>query len=187
MFQKFCVIALTVVALSACWSRAEGSGQLTVNGQAVSLSLYNALVAAEEQKVERSGATIGSQSPAGQRRKAKIESSVIRELMRDTVIGQLAEAHGIRLTAAELQKRVAMAEQAFGGPVPFEEALQQTGLSRADFASILRFRVLESQLSRLGGGGTAAIDDAVTRARVVVTIGPCAQNRAYPACLSTAS
>src|SRR5439155_22635573 len=105
----------------------------------------------------------------------------------DTVIGQLAEAHGIRLTGAELQQRVSMAEQAFGGPGPFEEALQQAGLSRADFASILRFRVLESQLSRLGGGGTAPIDDAVKRARVVVTIGPCAQNRTYPACLSTAS
>jgi len=186
VIQKLFVIALAVVALSACGSRVEGGEQLTVNGQAVPLSLYNALVAAEEQKVERSGATISSQSPAGQRRKAKIESSVIRELMRDTVVGQLAEAHGIRLTAAELQQRVSMAEQTFGGPVPFEEALQQVGLSRADFASILRFRVLESQLSRLGGGA-AAIDDAVQKARVVVTIGPCAQNRAYPACLSTAS
>jgi hypothetical protein len=187
MFQKLCVIALVVVALSACGSRAERAGQLTVNGQAVSLSLYKALVAAEEQKVERSGATIRSQSPAGQLRKAKIESSVIHELMRDTVIGQLAEAHGIRLTAAELQQRVSIAEQAFGGAVPFEEALQQAGLSRAAFASILRFRVLESQLSRLGGGGPAAIDDAVQKARVVVTIGPCAGGRAYPACLSTAA
>ena len=184
MIQKLFVIALAVVALSACGSRVEGGEQLTVNGQAVPLSLYNALVAAEEQKVERSGATISSQSPAGQRRKAKIESSVIRELMRDTVVGQLAEAHGIRLTAPDLQQRVSAAEQAFGGPVPFEEALQQAGLSRTQFASILRFRVLESQLSQLGTDGAAGIDAAVKKARVVVTIGPCAGSRSYPVCLS---
>ena len=187
MFQKLCISALAVVALSGCGSRVEGGGQLTVNGQAVSLSLYNALVAAEEQKVERNGAPISSQSPAGRRVKAKIESLVIRELMRDAVIGQLAEAHGIRLTAAELQQRVTTVEEAFGGLVPFEEALQQAGLSRAQFASILRLRVFESQLSRLDGGGSAAIDDAVKKARVVVTIGPCAGGRAYPGCLSTAA
>jgi len=186
MLQKLCVIALAV-ALSACGSRAQSGGQLTVNGEAVSPSLYNALVAAEVQKVERNGAPIGSQSPAGRRIKANIESSVIRELVRDAVIGQLAEAHGIRLTAPELQQRVSAAEQALGGLVPFEEALQQAGLSRTQFASILRFRVLESQLSQLGTDGAAGIDAAVKKARVVVTIGPCAGSRAYPACLSTVS
>ena len=183
MLPKLCVIALAV-ALSACGSRAEGAGQLTVNGQAVSLSLYNAFVAAEEQKVERNGAPTGWQSAAGRRMKANIELSVIRELVRDAVIGQLAEAHGIRLTAPELQQRVSAAEQAFGGMAPFEEALQQAGLSRTQFASILRFRVLESQLSQLGTDGAAGIDAAVKKARVVVTIGPCAGSRSYPVCLS---
>ena len=186
MLQKLCVIALAV-ALSACGSRAQSGGQLTVNGEAVSPSLYNALVAAEVQKVERNDAPIGSQSPADRRMKANIESSVIRELVRDAVIGQLAEAHGIRLTAPELQQRVSAAEQALGGLVPFEEALQQAGLSRTQFASILRFRVLESQLSQLGTDGAAGIDAAVKKAHVVVTIGPCAGSRAYPACLSTVS
>ena len=183
MLVKLGIIALAI-ALSAGGGRAEGAGQLTINDQTISLSLYNALVAAAEQKVERNGAQMGSQSPAGRRMKANIESSVIRELVRDTVIGQLAEAHGIRLTAADLQQRVSAAEQAFGGPVPFEEALQQAGLSRTQFASILRFRVLESQLSQLGTDGAAGIDAAVKKARVVVTIGPCAGSRSYPVCLS---
>jgi len=185
MLQKLSVIALAV-ALTACGSR-TGGDQLTVNGQAVSLSLYHALVGAEVQKVERSGGPIGSKTPPGRQKKANIESSVIRELIRDAVIEQLADARGTRLTAAELQQRVAAAEKAFGGPVRFEAALQQAGLSRVEFAAILRFRILASQLSEVGTGGSAAIDGAVLKAHVVVTLGPCAGGAAYPACLSAVS
>ncbi|TMD84953.1 MAG: hypothetical protein E6I74_01550 [Chloroflexi bacterium] len=186
MLQKLSVIVLAV-ALSACGTRASNGEQLTVNGQAVSLSLYHALVAAEEQRVERSGAEISSQTPAGRRKKASIEASVIREVTRDAIIGQLAQARGIRLTAAELRQRVSAAEQAFGGAGPFEEALQQAGLSRMEFATIVRFRILESHLSEIATGGSAGIDGAVLKAHVVITLGPCTGGAAYPDCLSAGS
>lgn len=185
MLLKRVAIVPLVILLAACAAQARTTGQFTVNGRSVSVALYNALVAAERQKVERTGIQLRAQSPGDRARVALIESSVIRELIRDAVVEQLAEARGIRVTASDLQQRLSAAEQAFGGANGFQQALEQADLSRADFASVLRYRILEAQLVTAGGAGsTSTIITAVARAHVVVTIGPCAGNRAYPACLS---
>jgi parvulin-like peptidyl-prolyl isomerase len=183
--SKFAAVAAVAIALCACGTHPSTSPQLTVNGHAVSIALYNSLVAAERQKIERTGAPISSASSTGKRRETSIEASVIRELIRDTVVEQLAATRGITISAADLETRLSAAQQALGGPLAFEQALAQAGLSPNDFRTVLRYRLLEAQLSRTGAtASTRSINEAVLTARVTVTIGPCAE-RAYPSCVTS--
>ncbi len=190
MIRKFPIVAITVgivavaVALGASGTRAA-TPQLTVNGRPVSVDLYQSLVATEQHKFERIGAQVNWQSASGQRRRVNIESSVIKELVRDAVIEQLAAAHGIAVTPADLAQGISAAEQTFGGPVAFEQNLEQAGLARSEFSSLLRYRILEARLMQQGIASKGAIDKAVGQAQVVATIGPCATNRSYPACLTS--
>jgi SurA N-terminal domain len=187
MIRKSVALLALAITLSACGARPGAVGQFTVNGQPVPMTLYHSLVLAERHKAERTGVQPSSTSPAGRQREALIESSVIRELVRDTVVEQLAWANGIGITSAQLQQRLSAAEQAFGGPLAFEQALQQTGLEASDFAVLLRYRMLEAQLPLANAGGSQRIvDEAVARARVLVTIGPCAGSSPYPVCLTAA-
>jgi hypothetical protein len=189
MIRRFPLVAITVgivavaVALTASGTRAA-TPQLTVNGQPISVNLYSAIVATEQHKFERTGAQVNWQSTSGQRRRAGIESSVIRELVRDAVVEQLASARGIAVTPVDLAHGISAAEQAFGGPVAFEQNLEQAGLARSEFSSLLRYRILEARLMQLGIA-SKVIDKAVGQAHVVASIGPCAANRSYPACLTS--
>jgi len=176
------IVALGL-ALASCGPSTAGT-QLAVNGEPMSVELYRAIVSTEQHKFERIGAPVNWQSASGQRRRADIEASVIRELVRDAVVEQLATAHGITVTAVDLEQGVAAAEQTFGGPVAFEQNLAQAGLASSEFSSLLRYRILEARLTQRGATSEAAIAKAVGAARVVATIGPCAGNGSYPACLT---
>ena len=184
--SRFAIVATMAIALSAGSTSGSASAQLTVNGHSASIALYTSLVAAERQKLERTGASIGPTSATAKQREASIEASVIRELVRDAVVEQLAAARGITIATADLKTRLSAAEQAFGGPLAFEQALEQAGLSRTDFGAVLRYRLLEAQLMQ-AGADSRAIDAAVAKARVVITIGPCSKARSYPACVSTST
>lgn len=189
MTRRFPIVAITVglvavaVALGASGTR-EATPQFMVNSRPVSVSLYHSLVSTEQHKFERIGAPVNWQSTSGQRRRAGIESSIIRELVRDAVVEQLASARGIAVTPVDLAHGISAAEQAFGGPVAFEQNLEQAGLGRSEFSSLLRYRILEARLMQQGIA-SKVIDKAVGQAHVVATIGPCAANRSYPACLTS--
>jgi len=182
VIRRFCIVAVAAT-LTSCGTSAAPE-QLTVNGQQVSIELYQSIVATEERKFERIGAQVNWHSASGQRRRTNIESSVIRELVRDAVVEQLAGARGITVTLPDLEHEVAAAEQTFGGPVAFEQNLEQADLARSEFSSLLRYRILETRLMQQGMDATAAIDKAVGRAHVVATIGACAGTRSYPFCLT---
>ena len=190
MIRRLPIVARTVgivavaVVLGASGTRAA-TPPLTVNGRPVSVDIYQSLVATEQHKFERIGAQVNWQSASGQRRRANIESSVIRELVRDAVVEQLAAAHGIAVTPADLAQGISAAEQTFGGPLAFEQSLEQAGLARSEFSSLLRYRILEARLTQQGVASRSVIDEAVGQAQVVATIGPCATNRSYPACLTS--
>ena len=93
--SRFAIVATMAIALSACGTSGSASAQLTVNGHSASIALYTSLVAAERQKLERTGASISPTSATAKQREASIESYVIRELVRDAVVEQLAAARGI--------------------------------------------------------------------------------------------
>src|ERR671935_1463809 len=184
MIRRLFVVAMATVLLSACGTQVI-SGQLAVNGHAVPISLYRSLVKVEQQKIERTGVRVDWKSPAGQRRLAAIQSSVIRQLIRSAVIEQLAQARGISVSRAELTSDVSGAERAMGGPGAFEVALQQAGISKPDFAAVLRYRLLETRLRQaMGTGFTGGVARALAGARVLATIAPCGPGREYPACLT---
>ena len=185
LIQRFplMAIAAVAVALSACGTRAADP-QFTVNGQPVSVSLYESIVATEQHKFERTGSQVNWQSASGRRRRANIESSVIRELVRDAVVEQLATDRGIVITPTDLDQAVSAAEVAFGGPIAFEQNLEQAGVARSEFSSLLRYRIVETRLTQQGAVSKGAIDTAVDRAQVVANVGPCSVNRSYPACLT---
>jgi hypothetical protein len=105
-------------------------------------------------------------------------------LVHDAVVEQLAAERGIVITPADLGQALAAAEAAFGGPVAFEHNLEQAGVARSEFSSLLRYRLTETRLTQQGAVSKRAIDAAVDRAHVVATVGPCAANRSYPACLT---
>jgi parvulin-like peptidyl-prolyl isomerase len=184
MIRRLFVVIMATVVLSACGTQVI-PGQLAVNGHAVPISLYRSIVKAEQQKIERTGVGVDWHSSTGQHRLAAIQSSVIRQLVRSTVIEQLAQARGITVSRAELTAAVSGAERAMGGPRAFEIALEQAGISRPDFAAVLRYRLLEARLRQTEGTGfTAALERAMAGARVVATIAPCGPDRDYPACLT---
>ena len=84
------IVATIVLALSACGTHSDAAVQLTVSGHPVSMALYTSLVAAERQKIERTGAPVSPTSARGKNREKSIEASVIRELVRDAnVLGEL--------------------------------------------------------------------------------------------------
>jgi hypothetical protein len=190
MIRRVSIVAITVgvvavaVALGASGTRAA-TPQFSVNGRPVSVDLYRSMVATEQHKFERTGAEVNWQSASGQRRRANIESSVIRELVRDAVVEQLAGARGIAVTQVDLAQALSAAEQAFGGSVAFESSLEQAGLARSEFSSLMRYRILEARLMKQGIASKGVIDKAVGQAQVLATIGPCAGNQSYPACLTS--
>lgn len=178
------VVALAATILSACRT-APAQSQLAVNGQPLSLSLYATLVRAEQQKIERVGAHVDWQSADGKHRLMRIESAVIRELVRNAVVDQLAKARGITVTTTDLKQALSAAELAFGGSAAFDQGLQQAGLTTSDFQALLGYRILETKLRQANSAGlTAALDSAIAQAHVVAAIGPCDGSRAYPACLT---
>jgi len=184
--RRFRLLAIAVLAgaLAACGTGAQNP-QFSVNGRPLSVALYHSIVATEQHKYERTGAQVNWHSASGQRRLANIESSVLRALVHDAVVEQLAAERGIAVTPADLEQALAAAEAAFGGPVAFEQNLEQAGVVRSEFSSLLRYRILETRLTQWGTVSKSAIDTAVDRAHVVATIGPCAVNRSYPACLTS--
>ncbi len=180
---RLLAIAVLAVALAGCGTRAADR-QFSVNGRPVSVALYQSIVATEQHKFEHTGSQVNWNSAAGQRRLASIESSVIRELVRDAVLEQLATQRGITIAPPDLEQALSAAEMAFGGPVAFEQNLEQAGVARSEFSAMLRYRLLESRLTQRGTVSTSAIETAVDRAHVVATIGPCAGDGSYPACLT---
>ncbi len=106
------------------------------------------------------------------------------ELVHDGVVEQLAAERGVVITPADLEQALAAAEAAFGGPVAFEQNLEQAGVARSEFSAMLRYRLLETRLTQRGTVSKSAIETAVDRAHVVATIGPCAGDGSYPACLT---
>src|SRR5439155_15996426 len=115
---------------AACGTGAQ-KPQLPGNGLPLSVDLYHSIVATGQHKYERTGAQVNWSSASGQRRLANIESSVLRELVHDAVVDQLARERGIVVTPADLEHALAAAEAAFGGPVAFEQNLEQAGVARS--------------------------------------------------------
>ena len=180
---RLLAIAVLSFALAACSARAQDP-QFSVNGRPISIALYQSIVASEQHKFERMGTQVNWHSVSAQRRLANIESMVLRELVYDAVIEQLATDRGIVIAPTDLERAFSAAEAAFGGPVAFEQNLEQAGVARSEFSSLLRYRILETRLTQQGAVSKGAIDTAVLRAHVVATIGPCALNGSYPACIT---
>lgn len=142
------------------------------------------MVSGEQQKLERTGASIDWRSANGRHRLAVIQSLVIRGLVRSLVIEQMASRRGITLDEAALSRSLAGAEQAFGGKSAFEAALQQAGSSQSAFRLVLRYRMLETRLREADGPQfDRALTQALAVARVVITVAPCDVKSSYPACL----
>lgn len=183
LIRRILVLALISGLLTGCGTQLA-SNQLTVNGHPVPVSLYQTLVKAEQQKIERTGVTINWSSPNGRRRLASIESSVIRDLVRSAVVEQLARARGVHVSTDDVARAVTSAEQALGGKRNLDLALEQAGTTQTVFVSIMRERLLEVKLRQaLGTGFASTLEQALATARVVATIGPCSHELAYPKCL----
>jgi hypothetical protein len=178
-------VAAVLTLISGCNAQSQPS-QLSVNGQPVSLSLYRALVTAEQQKIERTGVRIASTSANGRHRLAQLESSVIRQLVRSRVIEQLARARGLSVSRDEATRAMARVEASFGGSANFAAVLAQAGTTKTTFSQVLRDRLLEAKLRQAMGPGFApALDRALSRAKVVAIVGPCDARHPYPSCLTS--
>jgi parvulin-like peptidyl-prolyl isomerase len=156
----------------------------TVNGKAVPLASYTTLVDASKQKVGQVGIPANWSSPEGARRLTSIQYQVLKQVVRNAVILQLANERQITVSDAELAKALAEIEAFYGGPEGFEAKLVQDGLSREDFGTYYRYTMLDRKLRQADPTGyPTALEQAIAQARVQAYVGPCATDHQYPRCL----
>lgn len=132
-----------------------------VNGQGVSLELYNRQVAQAQAAFVQPG--IDPKSPSGQEALKSLKRQVLDQMINDLVIAQQAEKEGIKLTDNDLNARLAQMIQDAGSVDKLNQYLAQNQLTLADFCNQIRSDVLgETMLNRV----TAALPTSVEQVHV---------------------
>jgi len=182
-------IALLALALAACGAPASATapaatGALIVDGVTMPISLYATLVRSQQQRLESQGAHADWNSADGKRQLNAIKAGAIRTLAFDAIIEHLARADQLNVTDADVAAGLAQVEQAVGGAPAFDAQLGRAGISRTDFATLFRYRLLEQKLRHAEGARyDATIKRAVEAAKVQAYVGPCQTDHAYPRCV----
>ncbi|MDQ6710284.1 MAG: SurA N-terminal domain-containing protein [Candidatus Dormibacteraeota bacterium] len=182
-------IVLLALALTGCGSSgaagaSAGGSALTVNGTPVSPALYQTLVRSQERALQSQGQPVDLTSASGKRQLADIQARAIRTLARDSIIDQLARERRLAITDSELSAAVTRIETALGGAAPLAAQLDKAGLSRTEFRTFFRYRLLEEKLRQaFGARYDAALAHAVASARVTAYVGPCQTEHQYPRCV----
>lgn len=132
-----------------------------VNGQGVSLDVYNRQVTQATSAFVQQG--IDVKSPTGQEAVKSLKQQVLDQMINDLVIAQQAEKEGIKVTDNDLNARLAEMIQDAGSVDKLNEYLKNNQLSLADFCGQIRSNILgEAMLNRV----TAALPTNVEQIHV---------------------
>jgi parvulin-like peptidyl-prolyl isomerase len=185
IFRLLLVLTLAL-SLAACARSGSVSADTaaTVNGEAVPMASFSTLVYASKQKVGQVGIPVNWTTADGERRLLGIQSQALKQVVRNAVIGQLANKRHIVVSDDDLAKALSDIETSYGGSEGFEGQLTQDGLSRESFATYYRYTLLDRQMREADPTNyQAALDQAISAAKVRAYVGPCATDHDYPRCL----
>ncbi len=118
-----------------------------VNGQGISLELYNRQLAQAEDAFKQQGIDLGS--PAGQETIKSLRQQVLDQMINEVVIAQQAEKESIRIADADLNARLAQMVQDAGSVDKVSAYLEKFQLSLGDLCAQMRSSMLgEKMLDR---------------------------------------
>ncbi len=78
--------------------------------------------------------------------KAKYGDEVLSQLMQNKLIAQEAQRRNVKVTTAEVDKKLKEVEAQLGGAQQFKQALQQSSLTEGDYRKILQTRLLVEKM-----------------------------------------
>jgi len=190
--RRLIAVALAAAAalLGGCGTSSSSSSAstadlaLAVNGTGVPLPLFTSLVDATRQRIEETtGVPIDARTAPGQARIADIERTTLKDLVRDSVIAQLAGQRHIAVSDADLDAALNQVATGLGGQASLSQNIDQSRLDPATFRTLYRYVVLLQRLRAADPQIDAGIDAAVGRAQVLAYAAPCnGANHTYPAC-----
>ncbi|MGE5261843.1 MAG: peptidylprolyl isomerase [Acidobacteriota bacterium] len=132
-----------------------------VNGQGVSLDLFNRQVAQAQAAFLQQG--IDPKSPGGQEALKSLRQQVLDQMINDIVISQQADKEGMKLSDNDLNARLAQMIQDAGSVDKLNDYLNKNQLSLGDFCTQIRSNILgEAMLNRV----TAALPTQVEQIHV---------------------
>jgi len=181
-------LALATAGLAACGdSGTHSTTQVaaTVNGASISMQSYDSAVASLRGRIEgRTGHAANTSTPAGAHLLATVEAAGLRQLIAQTVIEQLAAAHHVTVSDADVNTALQTLKSAAGDPDQLVADLASAGLSDADTHVAIRALLLQQRL-RAADSATYDSDfaNAVRDAHITVYAAPCTTQHAYPACV----
>lgn len=155
----------------------------TVRRVPVEPHLYQVLLSSAKHRAQEGGLAADSRTPEGARRLARIEVAALRTAIRDTALDALAGPAGVAVSKSDVDAAVARVEQAIGGDASLDGQLTAQGLTRNDFRTLTRYRLLESGLRQRQPMLDRAVAQVLQPALVQVYAAPCEQDHRYPQCL----
>jgi len=177
LFLTFVVATLTACAPSA------PSALATLDGTAVSAPLYDVLLSSARHRAQAVGETVDPAKPGGARRLARLQAAALRETIQDAAIERLARGHGVTVTPQDVASTIHNLEQALAGEGTIDGQLAEAGLSRSDFATLTRYRLLQSRLRARDPKLDMELREVLAGPAVQVYASPCGTDHRYPACL----
>ncbi len=132
-----------------------------VNGQGISLDLYNRQVSQAQAAFVAQG--IDPKSAGGQEALKSLRQQVLDQMINEVVIAQQADKEGIKVTDNDVNARLAQMIQDAGSVDKLNKYLADNQLSLADFCSQIRNNILgDAMLTRI----TAALPTQVEQVHV---------------------
>lgn len=160
-FRHIALVLLSAVVLAAC-GEVTGTGNpnvaATVNGVEIPISEVDKRF--EQAKAQPQVAQQLEQDTKGAQR-SQIQAQILSQLIVSQLLQDWANDLKLEATASEVaSERTALVEQ-LGGQAAFDDAVQQSGLSKDDVDEQIRQRVLQNEISK-----QVADADAVTDADI---------------------
>lgn len=133
LFLRTLAVALTALLVASCGSTVGGNAAATVNGTEVSRELLERIVAAETAAAQESMGEDGEDAEMA----AQLQRDILTALISFAVIADLAEEQGVAPSEEDLEAALDEDVEMRGGEEPFEDFLEQLGLSREEYRDLL--------------------------------------------------
>ncbi|HXA29019.1 MAG TPA: SurA N-terminal domain-containing protein [Candidatus Angelobacter sp.] len=180
-------ISLAAVVLAACGDATPSTTGVaaTVNGASVSIQAYNAAVQSLRERLEqRTGHALNAAVPADAQRLQGIEAAGVRAVVATAVIEQIATAHHVTVSDADVSATLQRLQSTAGNADALVADLGASGLSDAGTRAAVRELLVQQRLRAADPTGyDTAFASALRDAKVTVYAPPCTTQHAYPACL----
>jgi parvulin-like peptidyl-prolyl isomerase len=182
--KRTLLIALAALAVACGGPQAPAGGAAVVNGDVVTTARYDLLVSSAKLRIERSGVQqVDWESSRGRTQLREIQAQALRLAVRDAVIEQLARRSGVSVGDADLDRALSALEGVSGGAQQLDQRLEQEGLTRAQYRTLLGDTLLDRELRAGDAQFDQHLADALRRAGVRAYVGPCASDHEYPRCV----